>query len=88
MLYGVMEIGLCYSINNDVDGYGKVEMVGGYYSGSCFGIWGLEDLGNGLKVVFYLVSGFVLDIGVGFINDMGLGGYKLIMFVILCLFGC
>lgn len=75
-LYGVMETGLRYSTNNDADGHGKAEMAGGYYSGSRFGIRGSEDLGNGLKAVFHLVSGFAPDTGVGSTNDMGLGGYK------------
>ena len=75
-LYGVMETGLRYSTNNDAAGHGKAEMAGGYYSGSRFGLRGSEDLGNGLKAVFHLVSGFAPDTGVGSTNDMGLGGYK------------
>lgn len=76
MLYGVMDTGLRWTNNSDAAGHSLTALSGGYYSGSRFGLRGSEDLGNGLKAIFHLVSGFSPTTGAGSTNDMSLGGYK------------
>ena len=66
-LYGVVDLGLKYT-NTDSDIRGEdavdtLEMASGMQSGSRFGLKGVEDLGNGLKVGFVLENGFDADDG-------------------------
>ena len=66
-LYGVVDLGLKYT-NTDSDIAGtddvnKLEMASGMQSGSRFGLKGVEDLGNGMKVGFVLENGFDADDG-------------------------
>ncbi len=66
-LYGVVDLGLKYT-NTDSDIAGtddvnKLEMASGMQSGSRFGLKGVEDLGNGMKVGFVLENGFDADTG-------------------------
>ena len=66
-LYGVIDFGLNYQhIDGDskgVDANDKLEMKSGQNSGSRFGLKGVEDLGNGMKVGFVLENGFDADDG-------------------------
>ena len=66
-LYGVVDLGLKYT-NSDSDISGQddvntLEMATGMQSGSRFGLKGVEDLGNGMKVGFVLENGFDADTG-------------------------
>ena len=69
-LYGIVDTGLAYN-SIDWDGYQGLEgdggdsfgMQSGQRSGSRFGMKGVEDLGNGLKVGFVLENGFSSDTG-------------------------
>ena len=66
-LYGVVDLGLKYT-NSDSDISGQddvntLEMATGMQSGSRFGLKGVEDLGNGMKVGFVLENGFDGDTG-------------------------
>ena len=66
-LYGVVDLGLKYT-NSDSDLRGEdavdtLEMASGMQSGSRFGLKGVEDLGNGMKVGFVLENGFDADTG-------------------------
>ena len=69
-LYGVVDTGFAYnSVNTDdfagLKGQGgdSFSMEGGQRSGSRWGMKGVEDLGNGLKVGFVLENGFDSDTG-------------------------
>jgi predicted porin len=59
-LYGVADVGLAYT-DDGVDT--KTSMDSGNRNGSRWGLRGTEDLGNGLKAMFVLESGFNLDTG-------------------------
>lgn len=67
-LYGVVDTGFAYN-NVESDGYAFVteddsfSMKSGQRSGSRVGFKGEEDLGNGMKVLFVLESGFSSDTG-------------------------
>lgn len=69
-LYGIVDTGLAYN-SIDWDGYQGLQgdggdsfgMQSGQRSGSRFGMKGVEDLGNGLKVGFVLENGFSSDTG-------------------------
>lgn len=65
-LYGLVDEGFGYS-HVDLDGYGEdrdtFSMESGQQSGSRFGLKGVEELGNGLKVGFVLENGFSADTG-------------------------
>ena len=66
-LYGVLDIGLAYN-HVDLDQSGvknknTFSMNSGQQSGSRWGLKGVEDLGNGLKVGFILEDGFKADTG-------------------------
>ncbi len=67
-LYGIVDTGLVYShVDADVAGVADVdqfEMKSGNQSGSRWGLKGVEDLGNGMKVGFVLENGFESDTGV------------------------
>jgi predicted porin len=59
-LYGIIDTGIGYQKvegQNGVDAK-KTGLVNGVQSGSRFGLKGSEDLGNGLRAVFVLESGF------------------------------
>ena len=66
-LYGIVDYSLKYSrVDSDKAGEDAVnnfEMASGAQSGSRFGLKGVEDLGNGLKVGFVLENGFNADDG-------------------------
>ena len=65
-LYGVVDLGLKYTnVDNDngTSDVDKLEMATGMQSGSRFGLKGVEDLGNGMKVGFVLENGFDGDTG-------------------------
>ena len=66
-LYGVVDLGLKYTnTDSDIKGQSdvdKLEMATGMQSGSRFGLKGVEDLGNGMKVGFVLENGFDADTG-------------------------
>lgn len=63
-LYGLVDLGVNWT---QVDANGtKTDSFGlnsGQNSGSCFGLKGVEDLGNGYKVGFVLENGFKADDG-------------------------
>jgi predicted porin len=59
-LYGIADIGLAYT-DDGVDT--KTSLDSGNRNGSRWGMRGTEDLGNGLKAIFVLESGFNLDTG-------------------------
>ncbi|MBV7486812.1 porin [Bordetella sp. BOR01] len=58
-LYGLIDTGIGY---NKVDGPGydgsRIGMINGFQSGSRWGLRGTEDLGDGLRAIFQLESGF------------------------------
>jgi len=58
-LYGIIDTGIGYN-KIDVPGYehSRVGMINGVQSGSRWGLRGTEDLGDGLRAVFQLESGF------------------------------
>ena len=65
-LYGVVDLGLKYTnVDNDngTSDTDTLEMAQGMQSGSRFGLKGVEDLGNGMKVGFVLENGFDADDG-------------------------
>lgn len=64
IIYGIVDISICYLSNDNVQGSSNVCMDNGVIFNSCIGFKGIEDLGGGLKVVFCLENGFSSDIGV------------------------
>ena len=66
-IYGKVDTGLTFkSVDNGVDGADRtnsLSMTSGLTAGSRWGIRGVEDLGNGMKVGFKLESGFTPDDG-------------------------
>ena len=65
-LYGIADAGLSYQshVNAGANGNGSVAaLTSGGLSGSRWGIRGVEDLGNNLKGIFVLESGFDIDTG-------------------------
>src|SRR5699024_5358183 len=58
-LYGIIDTGIGYN-RVKADGFKetKTGMINGTQSGSRWGLKGSEDLGNGLRAVFQLESGF------------------------------
>ncbi|MGY8525590.1 porin [Paracidovorax citrulli] len=64
-LYGIVDAGLEFATNapNDAGGDNVFRMNSGNMSGSRWGLRGTEDLGNGLKGLFVLESGFDIDTG-------------------------
>src|SRR6202012_388465 len=68
-LYGLLDAGLTYTSN--VDHNSKWAAGSGGINQSMFGLRGSEDLGNGLKAIFTLESGFNINNG-KFANDNGM----------------
>jgi predicted porin len=68
-LYGVIDAGLTYTSN--VGGKSDWQQASGGIDQSRFGLKGSEDLGNGLKAIFTLESGFNLNNG-RFANNNGM----------------
>lgn len=70
-LYGILDGGLGYQQIKGSDGagneykYKKTGMINGVQYGNRWGLKGSEDLGNGLRAVFVLESGFDLGNGGG-----------------------
>lgn len=64
MFWGVVDVSICYLINVNVKNDGLLLMSNGVIINSCFGIYGMEDFGGGLKVVFNFESGVNLQNGV------------------------
>ncbi|ODV41417.1 hypothetical protein AWV79_37150 [Cupriavidus sp. UYMMa02A] len=62
-LYGVADAGIEFTTKAGRNGNSQVRLTSGNLSGSRWGIRGTEDLGDGLKAVFVLESGFDLDTG-------------------------
>ncbi len=66
-LYGLIDLGLQYqhldADQKNVDKTNTFKMGSGNNSGSRFGLKGVEDLGNGVKVGFVLENGFAADTG-------------------------
>ncbi|MCY1288325.1 Outer membrane porin protein [compost metagenome] len=60
-LYGVLDEGLNYT--NNVGGHNQFALESGFPHGSRWGLKGIEDMGGGLKALFQLESGFVVDNG-------------------------
>ncbi|SSW70588.1 porin [Achromobacter veterisilvae] len=59
-LYGIIDTGIGYNKVKGPDGYSasRVGMINGVQNGSRWGLRGSEDLGDGLRAVFQLESGF------------------------------
>ncbi|AOI90722.1 porin [Burkholderia pseudomultivorans] len=55
-LYGLVDAGLAYT--NNQGGARNIQQTSGKLSGSRWGLKGVEDLGDGVKAVFTLESGF------------------------------
>ncbi|MEN8502346.1 porin [Paraburkholderia sp. DD10] len=55
-LYGLVDAGITYT--NNQKGASNIQQTSGKLSGSRWGLRGVEDLGDGLKTVFTLESGF------------------------------
>ena len=63
-LYGVVDLGLNWTqTDNGTTTTDSFSMASGQNSGSCFGLKGTEDLGNGYKVGFNLENSFKADDG-------------------------
>ncbi|WP_081082730.1 porin [Burkholderia cepacia] len=71
-LYGVIDEGINYTSNVSTSSGGKrlFNLSSGVLQGSRWGIKGAEDLGNGLKAIFTLESGF--DVNNGRLSQGGL----------------
>ena len=66
-LYGIVDEGLLYTSIDKDNGAGhtdKFELKSGLQGSSRFGLKGVEDIGNGVKVGFVLENGFTADDGV------------------------
>lgn len=62
-LYGVMDAGIEYANHQPNGGNSVVRMTPGNIAQSRFGLRGAEELGNGLKTLFVMESGFDSDTG-------------------------
>lgn len=61
-MYGIADVGVQYLTKAD-GVHNGASMTSGNYSGSRWGLRGVEDLGGGLKGIFTLESGFNMDTG-------------------------
>lgn len=71
-LYGIVDTGIGYTQFKDKDSDLKATRTGlsdGVQSGNRWGLKGSEDLGNGLKAIFQLESGFNINNGEHLQND-------------------
>jgi predicted porin len=66
-LYGVLDEGVNYISN--IGGHMRYNMTSSVLAGSRWGLRGSEDLGNGVKTIFTLESGF--DVGTGNLQQGG-----------------
>src|ERR1700754_2698414 len=59
-LYGILDTGIGYQSirGRGIDDQSKIGMINGVQNGSRWGLRGTEDLGDGLRAVFTLESGF------------------------------
>ena len=62
-VYGVMDAGIEHLSNASADGGGVTKVYSGGANNSRLGFRGTEELGNGLKAVFNLESGLLIDTG-------------------------
>lgn len=62
-LYGVVDAGIEFANHQPGNGNSVVRLSSGNIAGPRWGLRGVEDLGNGLKGVFVLESGFDVDTG-------------------------
>ncbi|MFT4437137.1 porin [Caballeronia sp. 15715] len=68
-LYGIIDEGFDYTSNSA--GHASYQLVNGMAQGSRWGLRGAEDLGGGLKAVFWLENGF--NVNTGTLGQGGLG---------------
>lgn len=68
-LYGIVDQSIRYATNADAANNGSVQLTNGAITNSRFGFKGEEALGNGLKAIFDLESGF--DPQTGYLNQGG-----------------
>jgi predicted porin len=68
-LYGIIDEGFDYTSNSA--GHGAYQLVNGMAQGSRWGLRGAEDLGDGLKAIFWLENGFNVNTG-----TLGQGGLE------------
>jgi predicted porin len=64
-LYGVVDQSIRYTNHADADNDGQVQLTNGAVTNSRWGMLGSEDLGDGLKAIFRLESGFSPNTGQG-----------------------
>jgi predicted porin len=62
-LYGIVDQSIRYATNADANDNASVQMANGAITNSRWGLKGAEDLGNGLKAIFRLESGFEPETG-------------------------
>lgn len=63
IFYGQVDAALHYAKNGDGHGNSVLELQGGGLYANKIGFKGTEDLGNGMKTIFQLESGFASDTG-------------------------
>ena len=82
-LYGVVDTGLSYQHSKvkGSDATDTFKMVDGQNAGSRFGLKGVEDLGNGVKVGFVLENGYNADAGTFDSNGTRMFGRQSTLFV-------
>lgn len=62
-VYGRVDLGVRVSTHQNIEGNSLAEVTPGAASGSRWGVRGSEDLGDGMKAIFTLESGFNPDTG-------------------------
>ena len=62
-LYGLLDLGVDYSSNANANGHSVTRVSSGGMNTSRWGLRGSEDLGNGLKAVYQLEGGILMDTG-------------------------
>ncbi|MDP3668946.1 MAG: porin [Telluria sp.] len=62
-VYGLLDAGVEYTTNSNAAGDGNVRLISGGKNTSRWGLRGSEDLGGGLKAVFGLEGGILMDSG-------------------------
>ncbi|MBN3804371.1 porin [Paraburkholderia sp. Ac-20336] len=71
-LYGIVDVGIAY-VNNTTTGGSQTALASGNFSGSRWGLKGVEDLGGGAKAIFDLEDGFNVNDGTTAQSTKGLG---------------